>query len=154
MKNNMGYTDKIVRYILAVIFLTLYFTNIAKNTFGTVLLILAVVLVVTNFINFCPLYTLLKINTNKKKEMKKIIFILTSVLINIAAIACPVCERNKKNALLGLTHGSNPESNWDYVIVLGMIVIAITTLFYSIKWLIKPNENNKAHIKYSFLTEQ
>lgn len=66
MKNNMGSTDKIVRYILAGIFLRLYFTNIVKNTFGTVLLVLAVVLIITTFINFCPLYTVFGINTNKK----------------------------------------------------------------------------------------
>ena len=66
MKTNMGSTDKIVRYILAGIFVTLYFTNIVKNTFGIVLLTLAIVLVITNFINFCPLYTVLGINTKKK----------------------------------------------------------------------------------------
>lgn len=86
--------------------------------------------------------------------MKKIIFILTCVLINIAAFACPVCERNKKNALQGLTHGNSPNSNWDYVAVIVMIIIALATLFYSVKWLINPNENNAGHIKYSLLNEQ
>lgn len=69
--------------------------------------------------------------------------------------ACPVCERNKPKILQGVTsHGSNPESNWDYVIVAVVAIIAVATLFYSVKWLIKPNENNKSHIKYSFLSEQ
>lgn len=86
--------------------------------------------------------------------MKKYILILISILLNSTSFACPVCERNKQNALLKLSHGSNPSSNWDYLIVIVMIIIAIVTLFYCIKWLIKPNEKNKNHIKYSFLNEQ
>ena len=86
--------------------------------------------------------------------MRKLIFIITLLLLQIASFACPVCERNKPKILRGITHGSSPNSNWDYVIVFAMIVIAIATLFYSIKWLINPKEKNGNHIKYSFLTEQ
>ena len=86
--------------------------------------------------------------------MRKLIFIITLLLLQIASFACPVCERNKAKILRGITHGSSPDSNWDYVIVFAMIVIAIGTLFYSIKWLINPKEKNGSHIKYSFLTEQ
>ncbi len=86
--------------------------------------------------------------------MKKYIFIIANLLLSITLFACPVCERNKANALSRLTHGGNPDSNWDYAIVILIIVVSIITLFYSIKWLIKPNENNKTHIKYSILNEQ
>ena len=86
--------------------------------------------------------------------MRKIISIITLLLLQTATFACPVCERNKLKILRGITHGSSPDSNWDYVIVFAMIVIAIATLFYSIKWLINPKEKNGNHIKYSFLTEQ
>ena len=72
----------------------------------------------------------------------------------IASFACPVCERNKPKMLQGITHGSSPESNWDYVIVIGLGIIAILTLFYSIKLFLKPNEDNSNHIKYSILNEQ
>jgi hypothetical protein len=85
--------------------------------------------------------------------MKKIFLIL--ILLNFyIAQACPVCERNKPKLLQGITHSGGAESKWDYVIVIAMIVIVIATLFYSIKWLIKPNENNVSHIKYSFLNKQ
>lgn len=86
--------------------------------------------------------------------MKKVLFILLFFISAIGTYACPVCERNKPKILQGITHGSNPESNWDYVIVSVIGIIAILTLFYSIKYFINPNEKNSDHIKYSILKEQ
>lgn len=86
--------------------------------------------------------------------MKKLFFILLFIISAIESYACPVCERNKPKILQGITHGSNPESNWDYVIVIVIGIIAILTLFYSVKFFIKPNEKNSDHIKYSILKEQ
>ncbi|MFN0048934.1 MAG: hypothetical protein ACKVOU_07420 [Cytophagales bacterium] len=68
-----------------------------------------------------------------------------------ATWACPVCERNQPKALKGIVHGAGPESNWDYVGVVITGIIACFTLFYSVKWLIKPGEKNQSHIKYSIL---
>jgi hypothetical protein len=84
----------------------------------------------------------------------KIILIGIVFLMQFTSYACPVCERNKPKIIQGITHGSNPDSNWDYVIVTVMIIIAIATLYYSVKWLIKPNENEISHIKNSILNEQ
>ena len=86
--------------------------------------------------------------------MRRIIITLLLFFVQSATYACPVCERNKPKILQGITHGSNPESNWDYVIVISVAVIAILTLFYSVKLLLKPNESNPDHIKYSFLIEE
>lgn len=86
--------------------------------------------------------------------MKTITSALCFIAVQYAAVACPVCERNKASALQGLTHGAGPGSKWDYVIVVAAIIIAIFTLFYSVKWLIHPNENNQGHIKLSILNEQ
>ena len=86
--------------------------------------------------------------------MRKIIIMLLMCITTVLVFACPVCERNKPKILQGITHGAGPDSNWDYVIVLAIAIIAIFTLFYSIKWLIKPNENNADHIKYSFLNKE
>lgn len=86
--------------------------------------------------------------------MRKIIATSLSSFLTIVAVACPVCERNKPKVLQGITHGTGPDSNWDYVIVVLVAVIAVLTLIYSIKWLIRPNENNTDHIKYSFLNEE
>ncbi|MCF6308610.1 MAG: DUF2892 domain-containing protein [Flavobacteriaceae bacterium] len=66
MKKNMGGTDRIIRIIIAIIVGVLYYTKTIEGTLGTVLLVLAAVFLLTSFINFCPLYTILGINTGKK----------------------------------------------------------------------------------------
>ena len=68
MKKNLGSNDRIVRIILAVILAALYFTNVVSGTLGTVLLILAIILLLTSLISFCPLYFPLGISTLKKKK--------------------------------------------------------------------------------------
>ncbi len=68
MKKNMGSADKIIRILLAVLFVALYFTNIVTGTWGIVLLVLAAVFVLTSFVSFCPLYILFGASTCKKKE--------------------------------------------------------------------------------------
>jgi hypothetical protein len=86
--------------------------------------------------------------------MRKLTLSIMLSIINTAVFACPVCERNKPRALQGITHGANPTGPMDYAIVVIMIVIVFLTLFYSVKWLVRPNENNKDHIKYTFLNEK
>ena len=84
--------------------------------------------------------------------MKKLISLLIFIVIGIALFACPVCERAKAKIVFGgLSHGTLPTSNWEYVAVWIIVLMVILTLFYSIKWLIKPSEKNKDHIKYSIL---
>jgi fatty acid desaturase len=68
MKKNMGNTDRITRLLLAVVFAALYFTNTITGTWGLVLLILAGVFVVTSLVSFCPLYTLVGLNTCPAKK--------------------------------------------------------------------------------------
>ena len=68
MKKNMGTADKIIRVIIAAAFLTLYFTKVISGTLGIVLLVLGGVFVLTSLISFCPLYTLVGMNTCSKKE--------------------------------------------------------------------------------------
>lgn len=67
------------------------------------------------------------------------------------AMACPVCERNQPKLLKGIVHGAGPQTNWDYISVWMTAIITIITLFFTIKWLIKPGEKNDDHIKYSIL---
>ena len=69
----------------------------------------------------------------------------------MVAFACPVCQRNQPKIIRGIVHGSGPDSNWDYVSIWITILIALITLFFSVKWLIKPGEKNSDHIKYSIL---
>lgn len=68
MKKNMGTTDKAIRILIAVVIGVLYFTHTISGTLAIVLGILAVVFLLTSFINFCPLYLPFGINTSKKKK--------------------------------------------------------------------------------------
>ena len=63
MKANMGSADRIIRLIVAAVFLYLYFSGTVAGTFGIVLLVLAVIFVLTSLVRFCPLYTLVGLNT-------------------------------------------------------------------------------------------
>lgn len=83
--------------------------------------------------------------------MKKIFFLLLLLAGSTVAISCPVCEAQQPRILRGITHGPGPQSNWDFLIVAVAAVIVLATLFYSIKWLIWPEEKEKKHIKRSIL---
>jgi len=68
MKQNMGTTDKIIRIALAVLVAVLYFTGVITGTLGIVLLVVAAIFLLTSLVGFCPLYTIVGMNTGKKKE--------------------------------------------------------------------------------------
>ncbi len=62
----MGNIDKLIRVIIAAVFGVLYFTGTVTGTTGLILVILGGVFLATSAISFCPLYTLIGINTCKK----------------------------------------------------------------------------------------
>lgn len=68
MKKNMGKTDKMIRFILAVIIAALYYTNVISGTIGLVLVALAGIFVLTSLVSFCPLYLPFGANTCEKEE--------------------------------------------------------------------------------------
>jgi hypothetical protein len=63
MKANMGAIDRIIRLVIAMILAAFYFTDTITGTVGIVFLIVAAVFTLTSLVSFCPLYTLLGINT-------------------------------------------------------------------------------------------
>lgn len=65
MKANVGSTDRVVRIILGLAILSLFF--ILDGGIKYIGLI-GIVLLLTAFIKFCPIYTVCKINTNKNKS--------------------------------------------------------------------------------------
>lgn len=67
MKKNMGTTDKVIRVLVALIAAVLIFTGILKGTWAIVAAVVAGVFLLTSLVSFCPLYTLLGINTCKRK---------------------------------------------------------------------------------------
>lgn len=81
--------------------------------------------------------------------MKKVLSIFT-VLFFLGqkfAWACDVCQKNQPAGLENITHGEGPSGTLDYIIIWGGVAIVAATLFYSVKYLIRPNENNPNHIK-------
>lgn len=67
MKKNMGTTDKLIRVIIAIVLLVLYYTGVIQGTWAIVALVVALIFALTSLVSFCPLYTLFGINTCKTK---------------------------------------------------------------------------------------
>jgi hypothetical protein len=68
MKKNMGSADRIIRILVALVFVGLYFGGIVEGTLGIVLIVLAAVFVLTSFVSFCPLYAPFGISTCKTAD--------------------------------------------------------------------------------------
>jgi Protein of unknown function (DUF2892) len=71
MKKNMGTADRVIRVIIAAIFVTLYLTGILTGTVGLVLIALSAIFVLTSLISFCPLYLPFGLSTLRKKIQGK-----------------------------------------------------------------------------------
>lgn len=83
--------------------------------------------------------------------MKKLLSTLVLLLVSIATYACPECEKQQPKVLRGIAHGAGPESDWDYVIVWSIVIITIVTLFFAVKWVVKPGEQDPNHIKRNII---
>ncbi|MEJ7736951.1 MAG: hypothetical protein WKF97_05955 [Chitinophagaceae bacterium] len=83
--------------------------------------------------------------------MKRALLMICLLILRIEAIACPACKKQQPKILQGITHGTGPDSNWDYVIVWATALIVLATLFYSVKWMINPEEKSMNHIKRTVL---
>ncbi|MDN3689608.1 YgaP family membrane protein [Cyclobacterium jeungdonense] len=68
MKKNMGTIDRVVRTIIAIVALYLYFTGAVSGTLGLVFIAVAAIFLLTSLVSFCPLYTLVGIKTCPAKE--------------------------------------------------------------------------------------
>jgi hypothetical protein len=68
MKTNMGNIDKVIRILVAVVILVLYFTNMISGTIAIVGLVLSVIFMLTSLIGFCPLYLPFGLSTKKKSS--------------------------------------------------------------------------------------
>lgn len=68
MKKNMGNLDKGVRVVLALAIALLYYFNVIEGTLAYVLMAFAIIFLLTSFVSFCPLYTVLGVNTCKMKK--------------------------------------------------------------------------------------
>ena len=67
MKKNMGTVDKVIRILVAVVVVILYFTNVISGTLAIILLALSAIFIVTSILGVCPLYMPLGLSTKKKE---------------------------------------------------------------------------------------
>lgn len=67
MKINESGFDRIIRVVLGVLLVTLYAAGVVNSGFGIVLTVLGGILIITGAVGFCPLYSIFKIQTNKKQ---------------------------------------------------------------------------------------
>ena len=67
MKANINSTDKVIRILIAIATVVLYFTGTITGTAGIILLVVGGVLLLTSLISFCPIYHFLGLSTKKKQ---------------------------------------------------------------------------------------
>jgi Inner membrane protein YgaP-like, transmembrane domain len=68
MNKNVGVVDKTIRIILAILIAILYFTDQISGTVAIVLGIIAIMLLLTSLVSFCPFYAVVKLSTIKNKN--------------------------------------------------------------------------------------
>ena len=67
MKRNMGTIDRSTRAVLVVVAVAVAFAVGAGSVLGVILFALAAIMLVTAAVGFCPLYTLAKLDTLRRK---------------------------------------------------------------------------------------
>jgi Protein of unknown function (DUF2892) len=68
MKKNMGSADRIIRLVIAAVLGFLFYNGTISGTLGILAVAAAGVFALTSLVSFCPLYTLLGINTCSVKK--------------------------------------------------------------------------------------
>ena len=81
-------------------------------------------------------------------------FTISFMLLNFVAMACEVCGKQQPKILRGITHGAGPQSEWDYVAVWCIALIAVVSLIYAVAWTISPGEESNEHIKRSIFNDE
>lgn len=71
MKANMGTADKVLRVLVAIVIMALYYADQISGTVAIVLLVLAGIFIITSWVGVCPLYLPFGLSTRKKTEEAK-----------------------------------------------------------------------------------
>lgn len=90
-----------------------------------------------------------------KKRVRLSFVLLTgmALLFSLPAISCEACKQQQPKFLQGITHGAGPGSNWDYVVVVIMVLITLYSLYATVKCMIRPAEKDNEHIKRMILNQ-
>lgn len=66
----MGTIDRILRVLVAIVLVVLYFTGVISGMLAIVLLIAAAIFILTSVVSICPLYLPFGISTCKTADKK------------------------------------------------------------------------------------
>jgi hypothetical protein len=65
MKRNLGSTDKVIRYILAIVAILIALLSNVSGLTQAILIAFAVIFIGTSLVSFCPLYAIVGLKTCK-----------------------------------------------------------------------------------------
>ena len=69
MKKNIGFSDKVVRLLIAAMLIGLYIADVVTGVWAVVALAGAGIMIATSLMNFCPIYAFFGIGTKRRKKM-------------------------------------------------------------------------------------
>jgi hypothetical protein len=86
-----------------------------------------------------------------KMMLTRVISTVLLLAARFPVMACEACKKQQPKLLQGITHGSGPKSNWDYLIVSVMVVITIYSFYAMIRYMTKSRDKVYQNIKTSIL---
>lgn len=82
-------------------------------------------------------------------KMRLLLLVCGLIVTAETTIACEVCKKQQPEVLRSFAHGAGPQSNWDYVLVVIMIIVSVTSLILAVRSVVRPGERDPGHIKRS-----
>jgi hypothetical protein len=67
MKKNIGSLDKIIRVLIGLVIVALYFAGLISGTLAITLLAIAVIFILTTIFGTCPIYLMLGMSSKKER---------------------------------------------------------------------------------------
>ena len=83
--------------------------------------------------------------------MKKRILFSIFLFFGIFLMACPACEKQQPELLRGISHGTGPAGNSDYIIIIATAIIVLLSFILFMKYSLFPKEKSAKHIKRKIL---
>ena len=83
MKRNIGSVDRMVRLLIAFVAFVVYSRSLLNSTMSIIILIVGLLMFVTAFMRFCPLYSLLQISTYKPEADFKLLLSQGATIIDV-----------------------------------------------------------------------
>lgn len=71
MKVNLNTTDRIIRFLLFIVAMTLFLMEVVTGWFAYSLVIIGTIFLLTSLMSFCPIYRALGIQSSKKVSEDK-----------------------------------------------------------------------------------